>query len=353
MIRKAIALTLSLVVMAGIFAYMAGVFTPDLPQKKAVAAPIPSEGYVEVSLITMPQKRVFSGTVQAHQSAALSARINARVADVLVDAGDSVKAGDILIRLENEDLSARVIQQQQALASAQARVNDARLNDERVSKLVARGLLPVAERDATKMRLETANADLAGRRASLSEAEVTRGYSVITAPFDGVIRSRDVDQGDIATVGGNLVSIYNPNMLRLEAAVSESVLSYVQASETVDVVLDASGGSRKAQALEIEPAADAASRSFTVKFGFEDKTDLYPGMFGRVAIPLTPMQVLAVPESAVVSLGQLRYVNIKQDESKPLERRIVRLGEHFVLNDTHWVVISSGLNEGEWIHVPR
>lgn len=353
MIRKAIALTLSLVVMAGVFAYMAGVFAPDLPQQKAEVVPLPEEGYVEVSLVSMPQQRVFSGTVQAHQSAALSARINARVADVLVDAGDSVKAGDILIRLENEDLSARVIQQQQALASAQATVNDARLNDERVRKLVERGLLPVAERDAAKMRLETANADLAGRRASLSEAEVTRGYSVITAPFDGVIRSRDVDQGDIATVGASLVSIYNPNTLRLEAAISESVLSFVQASEVFDVVLDANGWIRKAQALEIEPAADAASRSFTVKFGFEDKSGLYPGMFGREAIPLTPMPVLAVPESAVVSRGQLRYVNVKPDNGKALERRIVRLGERFTFENIDWVTILSGLNKGEWIHVPR
>ncbi len=180
------------------FCYMAGLFVPDLPPVPERSVQTPEAEYLEVDVVEMPQSRQFSGTVRAHQSAELASRINAKVADVLVDAGDEVKAGDILLRLESDDLSARVIQQQQALASAQAQVNDARINYDRVRKLVDRGLLPVAERDAAKVKLDTANAELAGRMASLSEAEVNRNFSVITAPFDGVISKRSVNQGDIA-----------------------------------------------------------------------------------------------------------------------------------------------------------
>ncbi|MBV7298475.1 efflux RND transporter periplasmic adaptor subunit [Enterovibrio paralichthyis] len=348
---RMIAMLASAAVMVLVFAYMAGLFVPDLPPVPERAVQTPAAEYLEVDVVEMPQSRQFSGTVRAHQSAELASRINAKVADVLVDAGDAVKAGDILLRLESDDLSARVIQQQQALASAQAQVNDARINYDRVRKLVDRGLLPVAERDAAKVKLDTANAELAGRTASLSEAEVNRNFSVITAPFDGVISKRSVNQGDIATVGANLISIYNPNSLRLEAAISESVLPKLADTDQFDIVLDTNSHPLKARAQEIEPAADAASRSFTVKFGFDEKEGLYPGMFGRVSVPLDTVEVLAVPQDAVISRGQLRYVHVQHPE-KNEDMRIVRLGETFQHNNEEWVTISAGLNKGERIQLP-
>ncbi|WP_407331132.1 efflux RND transporter periplasmic adaptor subunit [Enterovibrio sp. 27052020O] len=355
--HRGIAMLASLVVMALIFAYMAGMFTSEPSSKIVLKEPqADSAQYREVKAISMPQSRQFSGTIRAHQSADLSARINAKVADVLVDTGDTVQAGDILLRLESDDLSARVIQQQQALASSQAQVNDARINFNRVQKLVERGLLPVAERDTARARLETADADLAGRKASLSEAEVTRDFSVITAPFDGVISRREVNQGDTATVGANLISIYNPNSLRLEAAISESVLPRLNDIEVFSVSLDTQAEALSARALEVEPAADAASRSFTVKFGLESQAGIYPGMFGRVAIPLAPLPTLAVPKDAVITRGQLRYVHVKQstrdDETPKNDMRIVRLGETFEVNGQPWVAISAGLDDGEWVRVP-
>lgn len=348
---RMVAMVAAVAVMALVFAYMAGLFAPPLPPTSAQTEPAPEGEYLAVSEVAMPQYRDFSGTIRAHQSAELASRINAKVADVLVDAGDVVQAGDILLRLESDDLGARVIQQQQALASAQAQVNDARLNFDRVRKLVERGLLPVAERDAAKVKLDTANAELAGRTASLSEAEVNRNFSVITAPFDGVISKRAVNQGDIATVGANLVSIYNPNSLRLEAAISESVLPSLGDTEVFAVRMDTRPELLNTRALEIEPAADAASRSFTVKFGFDSRDGLYPGMFGRVSVPLDAVEVLAVPEAAVISHGQLRYVQVQRPEQRE-EMRIVRLGERFEYESAPWVVVSAGLNRGERIRLP-
>ncbi|WP_410965691.1 biotin/lipoyl-binding protein, partial [Salmonella sp. ZJHZ19_0057] len=84
------------------------------------------------------------------QQAAISARITARVAEVFVDAGDKVQAGDVLLRLENDDLSSRVRQQEQSLAAAQARVNEARSSFQRIEAVVSQGVLPVARLDEAR-----------------------------------------------------------------------------------------------------------------------------------------------------------------------------------------------------------
>lgn len=303
----------------------------------------------QVRAFASAEQRYFSGQIQPRQESSVSSRITARVADVLVEAGDRVQQGDVLLRLESDDLSARVRQQQQSLAAAQARVNEARNNYQRVVALVEQGLLPNAALDEATAQRDTTEAELAGAREALSEAQTSERFSVIVAPFDGVISDRAVFTGDIASPGTQLVRLYQPESLRFEASVSESVLAHIEPGKAFMVHMDAHDRQYSAVVSEIVPSADAASRSFTVRLNLETDAQFYPGMYGRLSVvwDASDRKRLGVPETALETLGQLHYVYVLT--SNGVERRLVRLGEtgFHSHQQVRWHEVVAGLREGE------
>lgn len=344
--KRILTIIVAFVGLALIFVWLAGGFVSKLPTATITAGQSTTAAESgEVIRARVQQERHFSGTLQARQQSSISARITARVAEVLVDAGDVVQAGDILLRLESDDLSARVRQQEQSLAAAQARVNEARLNFQRTESVVQQGVLPEARLDEARAARDSAEAELNRAREALSEARTSEGFSVIVAPFDGVVSRRAVFTGDTATPGMLLVSLYQPQSLRLEAAVSESVLANVAIGDTLTIELDAFAERMQAQVVEIEPAADTASRSFLVRLAPSTTENMYPGMYGKVGVPTGERDVLLVPIAAVQRLGQLNYVHVITNSGS--ERRLVRLGEPQTYQGSEYLEVVSGVRQGE------
>lgn len=297
-------------------------------------------------LLTTTETRRFSGQVQPRRQSSVSSRITARVADVLVKSGDYVQEGDVMLRLDNDDLSSRVRQQQQTLAAAQARANEARSSFVRVSALVAQGLLPSASLDEVTAQRDTAEAQLLGAREALSEARTSESYSVIVAPFSGVVSDRAVFTGDIATPGMLLVSLYQPESLRFEAAVSESVLRYIERNKAFEVTIDAHDQTYAAVVTEIVPTADVASRSFIVRLTLATTAELNPGMYGRLTVATGMRDMVAVPTNSIETMGQLKYVSVVVNQR--IERRLVRLGNTKVMRGKNeWIEVHSGVDAGE------
>lgn len=328
-----------------VFVWLAGGFVGKVSSDATPSSASTQTRGQTIEWSIVPEKRMFSGSLQARQQANLSARITARVAEVLVDAGDRVEAGDVLLRLESDDLSARVRQQEQALASAQARVNEARLNFQRSEQLVLQGLLPEARLDEVRAQRDSAEAEFNRAREALSEARTSEGFSMIVAPFSGVVSRRAVFTGDTATPGMHLVSLYDPQTLRLEATISESALGFLSIGDRLTVHLDVANRELEAELVEIEPAADAASRSFVVRFALEIDGRLYPGMFGKVSVPVGERQVLLVPSAWVIQRGQLDFIEVNTASGS--ERRLVRLGDTHLMEGQRMVEIAAGLQPGE------
>lgn len=330
-----------------VFIWLAGGFVAKLPTQTQLSTGERAGDTLQMEYTTIAESRSFSGSMQARQQANLSARITARVADVLVDAGDIVEAGDVLLRLESDDLSARVRQQEQGLAAAQARVNEARLNFQRSEQLVSQGLLPEARLDEVRAQRDSAEAELNRAREALSEARTSEGFSVIVAPFSGVISRRAVFTGDTATPGMHLVSLYDPETLRLEASISESALGLLAIGDELPVRLDVLKQDVRGRVVEIEPAADTASRSFIVRLVLTTPDTLYPGMYGKVTVPVGERQGLFVPQAWIEQQGQLTFVWV--DTEQGIERRIVRLGDVFSQEQQPWVEIVAGLQAGDHV----
>lgn len=319
--------------------YMAGVFENKVDREPTaqLKVDVASLTLHEMRLMQVPVTRVFSATLVADQKVFISARLTARIAEILVDVGDSVKQGDVLIRLDSGDLTAKVKQSQQAVFSAQAQLNIARKEFQRLLPLYQQKLVSAAQYDQAASQLKAADANFKKAKAAVSEAQTTFGFSIITAPFDAVIEQRVVDQGDLATPGMHLLSLYQPDSLLLETNISESLLNKIELGSELSYQLSGSMQKQLASVVRVTPASNRSSRSVQVSLQPVSQQSLIPGGFAKVWVEVEQEPRLVVPEQALLKVGQLDYVDLYQDGK--IQRKLLQLGEGGV--------VRKGLKEGD------
>jgi multidrug efflux pump subunit AcrA (membrane-fusion protein) len=159
---------------------------------------------------------------------------------------------------------------------------------------------------------------------------------------------RYADPGDTARQGQPLLRMYDPQTLRLEASVRESVASKLVKGQQHEVRIDALDEQFAAIVDEIVPSADPGSRSFLVKVSLKDSTGLYPGMFGRLIVPIGQVEKMYIPQKAVTRVGQLDFVIVKIEKGSV--RRYVRLG---IPTEDGRIEVVSGLTDGEQVLIPN
>ncbi len=177
-------------------------------------------------------------------------------------------------------------------------------------------------------------------------AGIMRDYAKLAAPFSGVVITRSVEPGNLATPGAPLLTIEQDGLYRLEASVDESKLASVRVGQAVEVVIDASDRKLNARVSEIVPSVDAASRTYVVKVDLPATPQLRTGMFGRAIFPLGVQKVVAVPLAALTERGQLQSVFVVEDGVA--HTRLVTTGRR----GNAAVEVLSGLNAGEKVVVP-
>jgi RND family efflux transporter MFP subunit len=170
-------------------------------------------------------------------------------------------------------------------------------------------------------------------------------YTVVKAPFDGVITEKKVEAGELASPGQPLLKMENPRQLRLEATVAEGDLKSVSRGDKIPVVIDALEGQVLAGIVgQILPAGDPHTHTFTVKVDLPSAPGLKTGMFGRFQLDKGTSRTILVPETAVIERGELTSVYaVGSDRIARL--RWVKVGRR--LDDQ--VEILSGVNVGELV----
>ena len=314
------------------------------------------------------------GTVRAATAANISAKLMGYVREVHVDAGDRVSVGQKLIVIDARDIDSAYRQAQAAVAearSAMAEVGNAIAAAEaekqlaeatfrRMKDLHDKKSITEQEFDevSAKRRMAEANYEIAlSKREQLKErisqaregvasAEVMKSYSEITAPFAGTVTKKMVEPGDLTAPGAPLLTIEQAGAYRLEASVEESRLPSIRQGQEVTVELDALGKTIDARVSEIIPAVDAAARAFTVRINLPGSAHLRSGVFGRARFAAAGQQVVTVPESAVLTRGQVKTVYVVSDGHA--KARLVTLGS----TCGGLVEVLSGLAAGEKIVAP-
>jgi len=266
-----------------------------------------------VAELRRPVGAEIAGTIRAVRTATLTSRVSGTVVAVHAALGASIRAGDVLIRLQARELDAR-------LAQARAVHAHAKLERDRTASL--RDLDAVAS-----AHLDDAQAQLRIAEASLAEAETMVDQTIVRAPFGGTVTAKLVEVGDTAIPGRPLLVIEDPRALRFEAMVPEAAAHAVAIAQTRRVAIGGDGRWVEGVVAEISPSADPASRTVLVKLDLPRDADARPGMFGRVALAADERFIVVVPQDARVRRGQLDEVFVV-DRGRA-RMRLVRTGrEH-------------------------
>ncbi len=278
-----------------------------------------------------------SGYVVAQRKAAVAAKTTSSLVWLGVEEGSRVRKGEVIARLEGKDV---VAARQQAAANlktvaanldqARAELRDATLAYERQRTLVKQGIVAEADFDAAEARYKKAIAGVAAgesavkaARAALRAANVSIEYTLIRAPFDAVVLTKNADVGDIITPLGaaanakaSVVTIADLGSLQVEADVSESNLEKIRVGQPCEISLDALPDDRFRGVVHmIVPTADRSKATVLVKVRFVDKDQrILPEMSAMVAFLSRPVRdderkpETAVSPSAVTTRGGRKVV---------------------------------------------
>ena len=326
MARKAVLSLVALAVLLLLIGVMAGVFRDRI--EPGTATPRGAAAGDDVFTVGVSRSVAVEGvpaSVEARETTLVAARLLARVESIAVRAGDYVEAGQLLVRLQQEDLQARAAQAQEQVRSVQARLTEARQNLERARELRGRQLIAESDLDAAQANALSLEADFAAAQQALAAARTALGYAEIRSPLAGRIVDRFAEPGDTVSPGQKILSLYNPFSLRIEAWVRESLALTLTQGQTLQVEIPALGRRAEARIEEIVPAADPGARAFEVKATLSGEPGLLPGMYARLEVPAGERRRLLVPEARIARVGQLNVVWVAA-ESGP-RRRFVRLGE--------------------------
>lgn len=298
---------------------------------------------VEVALVRQPRYETAVGSIEPIHQSSVAAKLLAKVQEVNAIAGQQVRAGEILVRLNSDDLQSRLQQLEAAYEAAQAQSEQSKADFTRASGLIQGNAISRAEYESAATAVRTSEAQVKQAQRAVEESKVILAFATITAPYDGVVVDKQVQAGDMVTPGQTLLTLYDPNQMQLVANVRESFAMNLKIGQKVHAKLETLDHQCEATVREVVPQAEAGSRSFQVKVSGPCPPGIYSGMFGRIMLPLEDEELVVIPEAAVMRVGQLTLVDVVEDQA--LTRRSVQLGRHIGTN----VEVLSGLQPGEKI----
>jgi multidrug efflux pump subunit AcrA (membrane-fusion protein) len=354
-------------------------------------APVPQKVKIEkVQASPVEDTYEAMGTVRSKTISVLSSKVLGRIVSIPVREGDRVKAGQLLVEIDDREMKAQLQKSRAGLketqyaldeiekairgGEAEKKAADARLalassTLDRFKGLFERRSVSSQEFDEvqTKNTAAKADADQASERlqallakknqiiaridqakADTANAEAFLSHTRILSPIDGIVTTKPADLGQMAAPGTHLLSVEDESHYRLEALVEESRISRIHLGDTVSVSIDALGQKPMAgQVSEIVPALDPASRSTIIKIDLRapDSSTLFrSGLFGKARFNTGAKQVLTVPVQSVLERGQLTFVYVV-DPAKIAHMRLIQTGKRY--GDR--VEILSGLSEGDQV----
>jgi len=342
--NKILTAIVGFVALVGVLIWVRGGFHSKVPggETPLRAAKPPSGKTVTAELMRTTGEVTVSGTVVSRETARVAARILGYVVELKAEAGDKVRKGDVLLRIDTKDVAEREAQAKAALESAKADLAQARTDFERYKALFEKEAASKKAYDDARTRYEVAQAAEQRAAAALDEAKTNLSYGTVTAPFDGIVSERLVNLGDLATPGRALFAVYMPGTLELVAPVGEQYYPFLKPGVAVTVAIPSADLKEATTIREVVPQREEKTRTITVKAPIKEREGLGPGLYGTLTFETRAESVVVIPKDALKTIGQLESVQVLENGTVVL--RHVRTGR--ALPDNR-VEILSGLNAGE------
>jgi len=317
----------------------------------AASAPAAEVPLVEVRAAVAGGGLTIEGHLEPLRQATVAAQLGGNVLALLVKAGDRVKAGQPIARIDDRDVQAGLLRSEAGLAQAEAEARNARVSAERTRELKAQNFVSQAALDNAETQFRAAQAGVQQAQAARAQAALARGFAAVTAPFDGVVLATHLEAGDLASPGRPIATLYSPGALRATAQVPLSLVDAARRATRLEVEL--ADGRRIAPARTTELAsADPVSQ--TVEWRLELPPAALPGLlpgqvarvhFGGAAAPSATAAGPGfpyLPATALLRRGELTAVYVAQGGQFQL--RAVRVGPD---RGAEGVEVLAGLKPGE------
>ncbi len=321
-----------------LFCGLLSILSASLP---AAEPPFP---VAEVQQQTLPDEQVLDGVIEAVNRSTVSAQTAGRVEEIMVDVNDVVVQGAPIVRIRNIEQRAGLEAAQANLREAEARFIEAEAEYQRIRSVYERQLVAKAQMDSATATLNAAKARLEAAQAGVAQARESLGYTIVNAPYSGIVLERHVELGESVQPGKPLMTGFSLEELRVVVNVPQRLIEPVRQHQQARVLPLNGGEGIAAEKLIFFPYADPQSNVFKVRVYLPKKTEgLYPGMFVKTAFQMGEAQRLTIPRSALVQRGEVSAVYVVKGEQ--VNFRQVRPGR--VTGDP--VDILAGLDAGEQV----
>ncbi|MEW6348358.1 MAG: efflux RND transporter periplasmic adaptor subunit [Thermodesulfobacteriota bacterium] len=296
---------------------------------------------VEAKTMRVVGQVTVSGSVSSREMARVASRISGNIVDVKADAGNSVKKGQVIVRIDSKEMTERVAQAGAALESAKADLSKARKDFDRFKALFEKESVSQKAFDDAKAGLDIAQGAENRVQAAYEEARTQLSYTEVVSPFDGVVAERFVNVGDLAAPGTPLMSIFMPGQAELVASAGEQYASFLKTDTPVKVEIPSVELKEDTKIREVVPQSHEKTRTITVKAPLTAKPGLRPGLYGTLSFATEISEVIMIPAAAIKIVGQLETVKVLEGSS--IKIRQVKAGK----KSGDSVEVLSGLNAGE------
>ncbi len=288
---------------------------PDKSASAAKAAPpvllLAPEDLHLVQSGTLASGPVITGSVQPERKADLRAEVAAVVLQVLKENGEAVRAGDLLVRLDDTAIRDSLASAEESVRALTQAFEQAERQVQRLRTLQAQGMTSTQALEDAEVRRNNAQSDLVAARSRVVSARQMMQRTGVRAPFDGLVSERKASVGDTVQVGRELLKVIDPKSMRFEGLVSADRLGELKIGQPVGFRINGvPQGDFSGKVRRIDAAANATTRQVEVIVAFADGA-LPPrvaGLFAEGRVETGSTQQLLLPESAIVRAGDNAYV---------------------------------------------
>jgi RND family efflux transporter MFP subunit len=272
---------------------------------------------------------VVTGSIQPERRADLRAEVAAVVVQVLKDNGEAVRAGELLVRLDDTSLRDALVSAEEAQRAAGQAEDQAARQVERLKTLQAQGMVSTQALEDAQVRRNAAQSDLVAARARAVAARQQLQRTSVRAPFDGVVSERKASVGDTAQIGKELLKVIDPRSMRFEGLVAADRLGDLKIGQPVHFRVNgvANGGEFSGRVQRLDAAVNTTTRQVAIEIGFDEPapTPRVAGLIAEGRVDVGGVPVLTLPENAIVRNGEAAHA--WRVDGQRIVKTALRLGD--------------------------
>lgn len=281
-----------------------------------------------------------TGVIYYERVSEISTEVVGLVEAVEVNQGDHVKKGQPLVRLNTEILEREIALAKTRIEQNELRIQNTQKHFKRLERLYKSSGVSEKDYDDALYTYQDAQKEKQVAQDTLKKLLIKKRRSVISAPFDGIILSKDVDSGAWVQQGKQLVSIGSSNDLFVRAPIAETLLQYIQLGEKVEVTLNAFNKQIEGEVLGIDPVADLKTKNIFLKIKIPAMPFVAQNMSANVFVPSSDKRQLSVfSRAALIKFQGKDFVySVKDGKAAILPVHIVAFLGDRVAVDTEYIV---------------